>query len=67
MQADGLCEYLKVPKMSLTYLSHLKDPKTLVSICGAYLLLNPSTVSILTSVYAARVVIPLALQKWNAL
>jgi len=59
--ADGHCEDLKVPKMSFTYLSPLKDPKTLVSICCAYLLLNPSTVSILTPVHAARVVIPLAL------
>jgi hypothetical protein len=61
MQADRLCEHLKAPKMSLTYLSQLKDPKTVVSICGAYLLLNLSTVPILTPVHAARVVIPLAL------
>jgi len=61
MPADRFCEYLKVPKMSLTYLSPLKDPKTVVSICGAYLLLNPSTVSIPRTVHAARVVIPLAL------
>lgn len=61
MQPDGHCKYLKVPKISLTYLSPLKDPKTLVSVCGVYLLLYPSIVSILTPVHAARVVIPLAL------
>ena len=61
MQAERLCKHMRVPKMSVTYLSPLRSPKTVGSICGAYLLLNPSTVSNLTSVHDESFLIPLAL------
>jgi len=61
MQADRLCDYLKIPKLSLTYLSPLKDPQNSGEHLWCLPLAELSAVLILTPIHAARVVIPLAL------